>query len=189
MIPNAATHSTDCKCVYSIPFKIRGSLIDFETTGIPRRDQSHEIVTLGILQSDTVTICQRASSDRNSFYEHVREVLKGLPRPLYSYNADFEKLVIRAELGLEVQDAEFVDLMAPWKRKAENLGLKWPRLGELVSEPEDYFQAEKVSGKDIPALWKEFIFSPGTEEPLEKIMEHCFSDIIREATLLLRYPY
>lgn len=91
-------------------------------------------------------VIQRLSRDKTSFYSHIREVILKLLRPFYSYNAEFETRVMRIELGIEFKDNEFVDIIAPWKRKAEEKGLKWSRLDELVSEPEDYFQEGKATG-------------------------------------------
>lgn len=188
MMESSNTKNDSTKSVYRLQVRIEGSLIDFETTGIPLKDASHEILTLGYLSGAELVVIQRLSREKTAFYSHVRDVILNLPRPFYSYNAEFERQIMRIELGMDVKDDEFVDIMTPWKRKAEEEGLKWPRLDELVSEPEDYFEETKVTGKLVPALWGLFLSAPNRESPLRKIMEHCMSDVLREATLLLRYP-
>lgn len=179
----------EVKSVYSLPFKIsKGSLIDFETTGIPKLQDTHEIVTLGYMVEDKLVIIQRKTPDKQAFYADVRKVLRNLPRPFYSYNATFERDIISIELGLENNDTDFVDLMRPWKRKAAQYGKKWPRLDDLISEPEDYFEEGKISGAKVPELWMKYLSNMTNKGILKLIMDHCFSDVMREATLLLRYP-
>ncbi len=165
----------------------KGSLIDFETTGIPNRDREHEVITFGYFRLNELIIVQRKTKEKEPFYREIRETIRTLPKPLYSYNTRFEKDVIRIELKMEVADDDFVDIMQPWRKKAEESGLKWPKLDDLMSEPEDYFNDDKICGKDVPGLWKAYL-SGGTENLLKMIMEHCLSDILRETILLVRYP-
>jgi uncharacterized protein YprB with RNaseH-like and TPR domain len=164
----------------------KGSLIDFETTGIPWKDKEHEVITLGYFYGNKLVIIQRKTKEKGLFYREIKQILQKLPRPFYSYNSKFEKAVMEIELGLKVKDSDFIDLMRPWKEKADKIDIKWPTLDDLISEPEDYFNEEKISGKDVPGLWKTYL-SGGTERLLKMIMEHCLSDILREMILLIRY--
>ena len=161
----------------------RGSLIDFETTGRPKRDGEHEVVTLGYMEGNKISITQRKTKDKSQFYKETKNILEGLSKPYFSYNADFEREIMETELGLSVKPQDFVDIMQPWKVKADGRGFKWPKLDELISEPEDYFKEHKISGKDVPSIWKAYL-TTGDEKILEIIMEHCLSDILREAILL-----
>ena len=163
-----------------------GSLIDFETTGVPGKHPEHEIVTLGYMVRDKLHILQRKSKDREPFYGEVRKIVKELPRPIYAYNSDFEKSIIIAELGIPAKDSEFVDLMKPWREKASKSGIKWPKLKELISEPEDYFRERKTMGRDVPVLWKEYL-ETGDDNLLDRIMSHCLSDMLTEMVPLVRY--
>ena len=163
-----------------------GSLIDFETTGVPGKHPEHEIVTLGSLVRDKLHIVQRKSRNKEPFYSEVRRIVRELPRPIYAYNTDFEKSIINVELGISAKDSEFVDLMKPWKEKASRSGIKWPKLEELISEPEDDFREKKITGRDVPVLWKEYI-ETGDDNLLDRIMSHCLSDMLREMVLLVRY--
>jgi len=163
-----------------------GSLIDFETTGRPYLDTEHDVITLGYFHGNELVVIQRKTKEKDLFYSEVKGILKQLPRPFYAYNADFERSVMKEELGLEVGPGDFVDIMRPWKAKAEKAGLKWPKLDELISEPEDYFKDNKISGKDMPGLWKAYL-AGGTEVLLRMIMEHSLSDLLRETVLLVRY--
>lgn len=162
-----------------------GTLVDFETTGIPGKTPEHEVVTLGYLYTNKLVVMQRRTKDKEPFYNEVRNVIAHLPRPLYSYNGKFEREIIEGELGLRVGDSDIIDIMEPWRKKAENAGMKWPKLDELISEPEDYYQEDKVTGRDVPRLWREYL-ATGSEVPLKKIMEHSLSDVLRETILLLR---
>ena len=163
-----------------------GSLIDFETTGVPGKHPEHEIVTLGSLVRDKLHIIQRKSRNKEPFYGEVRRIVRELPRPIYAYNTDFEKSIIITELGIRAKDSEFVDLMKPWREKASKSGIKWPKLEELISEPEDYFRERKTTGRDVPVLWKEYL-ETDNDNLLDRIMSHCLSDMLREMVLLIRY--
>jgi hypothetical protein len=77
--------------------------------------------------------------------------------------------------------------MKPWKVKAVLQGLKWPRLSELISEPQQYFEDRVVSGGDVPKLWKNYLRT-GSQKNLTLIMQHNLSDLLREAILLLLHP-
>lgn len=165
-----------------------GTLVDFETTGIPGKTPDHEIVTIGYLYMNKLVVKQRKTVEREPFYTEVRNVIAHAPRPLYSYNAKFEREIIELELGLHLPEKDIVDIMEPWRKRAEDAGMKWPKLDELISEPEDYFGEEKVTGGDVPRLWKEYLAN-GSESSLRKIMEHSLSDMLRETILLLRMSY
>ncbi len=175
----------------SLPLGVEtGSLIDFETTGIPWREKDAEVITLGYFYSDQVTIIQRLSRSKAPFYEEITKIIEQLPRPFYAYNAEFEQQIIRFELGIEADDSDFVDIMLPWRSKAEYERIPWPKLDDLIGEPEDYFfsSGEKVRGSDIPRLWRAYLVS-GSGVTLRKIMEHCVSDVLREIVLYGRYLF
>ncbi len=163
-------------------------MIDFETTGIPGKSPTSEIVTLGYFNKDKVTVLQRRSRKKEDFYPEVKVVLESVERPFYAFNAGFERDVMLHELGLNVPESDFVDLMGGWMAEAEEAGIKWPGLGDLMSEPEDYFHEEKITGADIPILWEAYLQGSGEERLLDLISSHCLSDVLREVVLLLRYP-
>jgi uncharacterized protein YprB with RNaseH-like and TPR domain len=183
-MPLSFNHST--KLVYSLPLALqKGTLIDFETTGIPHKTSSHEIVTLGYCSKNKLIVLQRTTKEKEPFYTELKQLFSALPKPFYAYNACFEKAIMQIELDLEVNDADFIDIMRPYRKKAEELCIKWPRLDDLISEPEDYFREQKISGKDVPALWSKYLIS-GDATLLEKIMLHCFSDVLREWVLVVK---
>lgn len=164
----------------------KGSLIDFETTGRPGVDKEHEVVTLGYMEGNTVIIKQRTIEDKGQFYHEIRGTLWELPRPYHAYNAGFERGIMEAELGISTGPQDFVDIMEPWKAWAESLGFKWPSLDELISEPYTYFNGQRISGKDVPGLWKTYLSSRDGKIP-KAISDHCLSDISREAILYIAY--
>jgi hypothetical protein len=165
-----------------------GTLIDFETTGIPFKTQSWEAITLGYFNQSKVVILQRKLEAKESFYEELRRVLADLPKPFYAYNASFERDIIKHELRMEISESDFVDLMHGWKEKAESSELEWPSVSDLMSEPEDYFGEPKITGKRVPNLWNLYLTNGKPDWIPRLIVEHCLSDILREAVLLLRYP-
>jgi len=138
------------------------------------------------MEGNKVIITQRKSEEKAQFYKELKEILEGMSRPFFSYNAGFERSIFEMELGMSVKKEDFVDIMEPWKAKADDHDLKWPKLDELMSEPEDYFKEHKISGKDVPEIWKKYLSNPD-DKLLRLIMEHCLSDILREAILLIRY--
>jgi len=165
----------------------RGSLIDFETTGVPFKDKEHEITSFGYITSNKLVIITRRIKEKAPFYSEIKEIIKKLPKPFYAYNARFESDVMKKELNLSFKEEDFVDLALPWKAKAEEVRLKWPKLDELISEPEKYFGDIQVSGKDCPGLWKGYL-ATGNENLLKMIAQHNLSDLLREAILLLLHP-
>ena len=164
----------------------KGSLIDLETSGL-LKDPEHEIICFGYIASNKLVILMRKTKEKEPFYNEVRKIIKELPKPFYAFNARFEKEIIESELSLRFKSEDFVDLQQPYKTKANSLGLKWPGLDELVSEPEKYFGEGRVSGKDCPGLWKGYL-ATSNENLLKMIMKHNLSDLLREAILLLLHP-
>jgi len=70
---------------------------------------------------------------------------------------------------------------------AESQGPKWPKLDDLVSEPEMYLGIPRITGRECPILWKNFIQTKD-RDLLTPIMEHNKSDILRTVFLLIKYP-
>jgi len=183
----------------------KGSLIDLETTGlIALRD---ELVTFGYICGNTLKMIQRKYKESEPFFvKRIKPILAKLPQPFYAYNAEFECDWIKTKFGIT---AEFVDLMEPWKRKAEKTPcrycggkgvvsggfcehcrgwgrLKWPGLGELISEPGKYFGEKVIQGKDVPMLWDKFC-KTGDFKYLLPIIQHCQIDLLRELILLIHF--
>ena len=109
----------------------------------------------------------------------------GLPRPLYAYNSEFEEGFLKAQLGMRVK---MKDLMKPWREMANHRAIKWPKLDELVSEPEMYFDTTRVSARDIPSLWDAYL-SNRDEKLIELPLKHNRADLLRELYLLVQYPH
>ena len=112
-----------------------GTLVDFETTGIPGKTRTCEVLTLGYFSENKVVIVQRKSKEKRPFYSEIIKTLGNLPRPFYAYNASFERDIMKTELEIAVTDNDFVDLMHGWRAKAEDAGTKWPGVSDLMSEP------------------------------------------------------
>jgi len=159
-----------------------GSVIDIETTGL--NPASDEIVTLGFIEDNKLQIIQRTSKDKAEYYKELKEVVTNLKAPFYAYNGSFEKRFLHTQLGIE---KEVVDVFAPWRKMAESRGQKWPKLDDLVSEPEIYLDMPRITGRDCPILWKNFLQTKD-RDLLTPIMEHNKSDILRTLFLLIQYP-
>jgi len=115
----------------------------------------------------------------------VLRAVGGLPRPLYAYNSEFEEGFLKAQLGMRVK---MKDLMKPWREMANHRAIKWPKLDELVSEPEMYFDTTRVSAGDIPSLWDAYL-SNRDEKLIELPLKHNRADLLRELYLLVQYPH
>jgi uncharacterized protein YprB with RNaseH-like and TPR domain len=158
----------------------QGTLIDLETTGL---DVDHdEIVLFGYIQGSRLEIICRNSEDEAPFIVQLAELVPTLPKPFYAYNLSFEKGFLQAK-GINI---EGIDLFQPWKEKAEALYLKWPKLDELFSHAEHYFNEAVISGKDVPLLWQRFLYTED-DDYLQQIIKHNESDLLRELYLLVYY--
>jgi uncharacterized protein YprB with RNaseH-like and TPR domain/ribosomal protein S27AE len=172
--------TTRTELFVSIP---QGALIDIETTGL--NEGVDEIITFGFISGNRLSVIQRKVKDKQPFYDEIKGVLDGLSRPFYAYNCEFEEKFFKEQLGIQLKAT---DLMAPWRKLAEHKAKKWPKLEELVSEPEMYFGVTRISAKDIPTLWNAFL-SGGDEKLLEMIMKHNKADLLRGLYLLVQYPH
>ena len=104
------THST--RLVRSLPLTLpKGTLIDFETTGVPDKTQEHEIVTLGYCFKNEIVVLQRATKEKEPFYADLIQLFKTLPKPFYAYNACFERAILEKELALKLSTSEIIDIM------------------------------------------------------------------------------
>ena len=158
----------------------QGTLIDIETTGLDMGQD--EIVLFGYIQGSHLEIICRSSQEEAPFVAQLVELVPTLPRPFYAYNLAFEKGFLQAK-GIDI---EGIDLFQPWKEKAEALYLKWPKLDELFSHAEHYFNEPVVSGRDVPLLWQRFL-STEDDNYLQQIVKHNESDLLRELYLLVYY--
>lgn len=158
----------------------RGTLLDIETTGLDIR--CDEIVVFGYIESNHLRIICRTANEEEPFVAQIARLIPELPEPFYAYNFSFEKEFLKAK-GINI---EGMDLFQPWKEKADKLYLKWPKLDELFSHAEHYFNEPVVSGKDIPLLWQRFLRT-GDRDYLQQIIRHNESDLLRELYLLVYY--
>ncbi len=176
MMENITT-SYSRQLMVSIP---QGTLLDIETTGL---DEIYdEIVVFGYIQESRLEIICRTSREEKPFIAQITRLIPKLHGPFYAYNLSFEKRFLEAK-GINI---EGIDLFQPWREKAEALCLKWPKLDELFSHAEHYFNEPVVSGRDIPLLWRRFL-ETGNKDYLQQIIRHNESDLLRELYLLVYY--
>ncbi len=171
------TTSYTRELMVSIP---QGTLIDIETTGL---DSKHdEIIIFGYVERNYLRIICRTSQHEKPFIAQIASIVSKLPKPFYAYNLSFEEGFLKAK-GIDI---EGIDLFRPWREKAERYGLKWPKLDELFSHAEHYFNEPVIIGKDVPLLWEVFL-KTRDEECLRQIIRHNESDLLRELYLLVYY--
>ncbi len=171
------TASYSLELMVSIP---QGTLVDIETTGLDSNDD--EIVIFGYVQGNRLEIICRTSREEEPFIAQLAKLVPKLSRPFYAYNLSFEKGFLKAK-GMSI---EGIDLFQPWKEKADELSLKWPKLDELFSHAEQYFNEPVISGKDVPLLWQKFLHTED-KNYLQQIIRHNESDLLRELYLLVYY--
>ena len=171
------TTSYSRELMVSIP---QGTLLDIETTGLD--GNYDEIVIFGYVEGNCLKILYRTLEKEGPFIAQIARLVPKLSQPFYAYNLSFEKGFLKAK-GINI---EGIDLFQPWKEKAEALHLKWPKLDELFSHAEHYFNESVISGKDVPLLWGEFL-KTGDKDYLQQIVRHNESDLLRELYLLVYY--
>jgi len=167
------------KCVDKMQGALpEGVVLDIETTGLdPKRD---EIITFGYIREDTEIILQRAERETSRFYQAIKEELKTIPQPIFAYYAEFEKAFLE-KFGFK---GIFVDILEPWKTKADELGIKAPKLDELVPGPEKCMGERRTIGEDIVKMWHRYLDS-GDLDVLKSIVRHNQIDILQEFAALL----
>lgn len=75
-----------------------GTIIDLETTGV-QPSKSH-IICFGCICGTTLEIRVRhRGATWKGFYNHLRRVVKDLPRPFHAYNAKFDQRFLKRHLG------------------------------------------------------------------------------------------
>jgi uncharacterized protein YprB with RNaseH-like and TPR domain len=155
-----------------------GSIVDIETSGV--EPATSELVTFGSLVGNQVKVLQRVDASEEEFCELVRNELACLPRPFYAYNASFEATFLAAKLG---EDFEWVDIMGPWREKAEREGWKWPSLDELAPVAREYYGERQTKWSQVISVWR--AYSEGRDKRLlSLIVRHNMEDLIQALYLL-----
>jgi hypothetical protein len=171
-----------------------GTIVKVETTGLnPVTDR---VIAVGFLHDSTLTITRAPQDDTDPHYDLpeyeriVSDQLCRLRRPLYAYNSEFERTFLSHYFGVDLP--VWHDLLAPFARAADRVGLPYPRLDQLVSTPQDldpfaYLRTYRVpKGPDIPVLWQQYR-ELDDALAIEAIVEHCRSFLYREQFLLTLY--
>lgn len=155
-----------------------GVVLDVETTGLdPKKD---EIITFGYIQEDSMTIIQRTEAETSGFYQAIKAELKTIPQPIFAYYAEFEKGFLE-RFGFK---GIFVDILDPWKTKANELNIRAPKLDELVPGPEKYMGEKTTTGSDVVQMWSRYLKS-GDLDVLKRIIRHNQIDLLQEFAALL----
>jgi uncharacterized protein YprB with RNaseH-like and TPR domain len=149
----------------------KGSILDIETTGLD--SIKDEIITVGFLGGNTITVIQRMEASATQFYDMVREELAKLSQPIYVYNLAFEKAFLKAQLGI---DLDAIDVFEPWMKRAEAKELKYPKLDDLATVPGHYFGDKSTRGREVPYMWRAYK-EKGTATSLALIVRHNMEDL------------
>lgn len=168
-------------CYDELPCSIdRGCIIDIETTGMDH--EKDEIITFGMIERNELRVIQRKSKDPTAFYAYLSEnVLPRLPLPVYAYNSEFEKRFLSKQLGFE---AIFVDLMEPWRVKADEIEFKYPTLDELIPAPEAYIGERRTTAVDVVFLWRKYLREANVRD-LTTIIRHNQIDLLQAMAALM----
>jgi len=159
---------------------VSGTIIDLETTGLyPSQD---DIITFGWLTGNEIQVIQRVEASPETFYGCIEEELDRIPRPLYAYNASFERDFLRSKTG---RDLEFIDVFKPWRKMAERKSLKWPSLDKISPVPYKYMGEKPVKGRDVVVIWKSYLRNRKLGQ-LSLIVMHNMRDL-RQTLSLLSY--
>ncbi len=155
-----------------------GSVVDIETTGV--EPATSELVTLGSLAGNQVKVLQRVDASEGEFCDLVRNELASLPRPFYAYNASFEATFLNAKLG---ENFEWIDIMSPWRERAEREGWKWPSLDELAPVAREYYGERQTNWRGVWSAWQTYL-TKGDKRALSLIVRHNMEDLIQALYLL-----
>jgi len=145
----------------TIPARIEGTIIDVETTGLPR--EGAEVITLGTVSGNRLQIIQR--TNESDFLRTIKHPLSKLPRPFCAFNKPFEEAMLRIPVDEELQ-AE------PYEKKSRAI---------TVSKLRDPFNG---NGFDVIGTWNKYR-STGDLRYLRLIMDHNESDLLLETCLLI----
>ena len=150
------------------PLKIRGSVIDIETTGTD--PETNEIITCGILEADGMLIIQRKNESADVFKSAVLKQLEKMPRPFYAFNKKFEEAFLGIRIENDVQ-----------KKEMESA------IGALIDTGivRHYNRiADPLYGGEVPVFWRLWK-QTGEGLLLTKIVAHNYSSLIKQLILAL----
>lgn len=117
--------------------RVEGTIVDVETVSL--QPTPNGMFTFGRLSGSQIDILQAEDEqDCGRMGEEIRKVWETLPHPIYAYNKSFVGKWISSAVGASV--AIDCDIMEPWKAVADQQGLKWPRLRELLRPPLYHFR-------------------------------------------------
>jgi len=146
---------------FTLPVRLKGTVLDTETTGLP--NENAEVITLGIVTENQLSIFQRTNEDRQPI-EWPR-FLKDLQRPFYAFNKQFEERMLRITVDRELQ-------LEKYEKKKEAI-----RIAGLT----DPFNGD---GVHAPRAWQLYLQS-GDPIHLGHIMDHNEADLIQEVCLAI----
>jgi len=144
-----------------IPARIKGTVIDIETTGLPQ--EGAEIITLGAVSGNQLQILQR--SVEKNFAARIKRVISRLPRPYYAFNKGFEEAMLGVGIDGELQSERY-------EKKSQAIA---------VAKLHDPFNG---NGFDVIATWRKYK-ETGDARYLALIMDHNESDLLLETCLLI----
>ena len=147
--------------IVKLPAFLYGTIIDIETTGLPYEDA--EVITLGLISGNKLQIIQRTKEE--DFCKQALRLLKGLPRPYYAFNKNFEEHFLGIKIDRELQAHKY-------ERKREAI-----RIAGL----NDPF---KGIGTHVVNAWNKYD-STGNKRCLSHIILHNRACLLLEACLVL----
>ena len=141
------------KCIDRIYASFQdGIILDLETTGLDPK--TNEVITFGYINRDSLVILQRAQKETEKFYNAIKKELHKIQQPVFAYYAEFEKAFLEKLFDFK---GIFVDILDPWKVKANELGIHAPKLDKLVPGPEKYIGEKITTGTDVVQVWQRYL--------------------------------
>lgn len=155
-----------------------GIILDLETTGI--NPKTSEVITFGYIHGDSLVILQRVEKETEKFYHAIKKEISKIQQPVFAYYAEFEKSFLEKLFDFK---GIFVDILDPWKVKANELGIKAPKLDKLVPGPEKHMGEKVTTGADVVQAWQRYL-KAGDLEDLKLIIRHNQIDLLQEFSAL-----
>jgi len=167
------------KCVDKIYASFQdGIILDLETTGLDPK--TSEMITFGYIHGNSLVILQRVEKETEKFYNAIKKELSRIQQPIFAYYAEFEKSFLEKLFDFK---GIFVDILDPWKVKANELGITAPKLDKLIPGPEKYMGEKVTTGADVVQTWQRYLKTCDLED-LMLLIRHNQIDLLQEFSAL-----
>lgn len=157
---------------YKLPIKLKGTLIDIETTGL--NPDTDELVTFGAITGSRLYIIQRTGEEAKDFLNRIRKEVENCQSPFYAYYCPFE--------------SKWLDI--PLSRWQEIQPYEYAKKEDMISISQEVRKDSLHTGKRVPEFWNRYLrlrddHPQEAANILQKIMEHNKTCLLKELSLLV----